>query len=208
MKRWLLALLLLFPLSAQADELRVNINMAAGQNMVSYSLTAAQTREFWRKWRELNDTSSIVPMPSGNSYGGLTLYDSERYVEVRLYNGTGRSGDRGKTDDYRQLERWTLGFAPPPLGPALIAALDETIRAQPGGAEAMPPPKISGTQIVTNCRLRAGRDARQKAFCLHEQLLLQMNVRDYATALEQLATEKLPAGVGTTLPDAARAGSR
>lgn len=192
MKHWLLALLLLFPLAAQAGELRVTINMAPGQNVIRYNLTAEQTREFWQKWRRLNSSTAIVPVPPGNNYGGLTLYDSDRNVEVRLFNGVGRSGNTGKTDDYRQLERWALGFAPMPLGPALVAALDGEIKAQPGGAQAMPIERKSGEQIVAECRRRMGRDARRKTLCLNEQLMQQLDSAAYAAALERLATDKLP----------------
>lgn len=202
MRLCVLLALLLFPLAAQADELRVTINMATGSEPLRYSLTAEQTRSFWHKWRRLNDSATIVPLPAGNSYGGLTLYDAERSVEVRLYNGFGRSGNVGKTDDYRQLERWVLGFAPPPLGPALIRALDESVRAQPGGAQAMPAEKLNSEQVINACRRRAGRDARLKALCLQERLLEQLDNAEYAKALEAIAREKLmPPAAG---PDGSR----
>lgn len=210
MKKLLLLCLLLFPLTAQAGDLRVTINMAAGNEPVRYTLTAEQTHSFWSKWRQLNDSTSIVPVPPGNGYGGLTLYDADRGTEVRLYNGIGRSDRAGKADEYRQLERWVLGFAPPPLGPALVAALDEETRAQPGAVAAKPAERRSSEEVILSCRYRAGRDPRLKANCLHENLQQQLDPAEYAKALEALAASKLPARalLGARPPAAGQDGSQ
>lgn len=197
MIRKLALLLLLIPCMAQAGELRVTINMAPGSDPLSYKLTATQTRDFWQRWRTLNPSNAMPPLPNGQDYGGLTLDDDDFETEVRLFNGVGRSGESARTDDFRQLERWVLGFAPPPLGPSLVAALDSDVRAMPGGAQVIPQNILSGNAIAATCTKRAGRNMRLRATCLNQQLLEQLDPADYVSALEQLARQKLPVRPGS-----------
>jgi len=201
MKRIALFLLVLFGATpAWAEELRVVITMATGQDQVRYTLSEDNTRLFWQKWRGLALTSSIVPVPGGNtSYKGLTVYPSEGGDEVRIFNGLASRSEHARVDEYRQLERWVLGFAPPPLGPALVRALDEEVATAPGAAtQARPTDYRSGEQIVASCFQRARNDARRRALCIHEQLLQRLPPAEYAKALGNMALQALPPKTGTT----------
>lgn len=208
MRLMLALILVLFPTFAMAGDLRVTINMAIGQDPVRFMLSSEQTRTFWGKWNRLPKTDDMVAIPGGSDYGGLTLYDDERDTEVRLFSGVGKSGDDFRADQFRQLERWVLGFAPPPLGPSLMATLDSDVDQQPGGTTARSGEPLDGQQIINACNRRARGNARLKMFCINDQLAQQADPTRYANALSALALQLLPpkADGVPRQPDAGRDG--
>lgn len=201
MKRFALALLLaLTAFPALAEELRITLNITGGQEPIRFTLSEENTRQFWQKWRSLPLTDSIVPIPNDNSsYKGLNIYPAEGGADVRVFKGVVSRDSRTRKDEYRQLERWLLTFAPPPMGPALVRALDEDVAIQPGAAaQTRALAYVSGEQVVATCFQRASQDARRRALCIHEQLLQRLPAADYAKALGGIALQALPPKLDTT----------
>ena len=192
-----LALLLALGLGvgpAWAEGLRVTLILNNGMEPVRYTLSDAQTRTFWEKWRQLPPGEKMPPLAPNDSYAGLSLYDDARGNEIRLFKGAGRSDDSNRSDDYRQLERWVLTLAPPPLGPALVAALDEQVSDTPQGriVTQSTTKTQDGGRMIEACRKRAPRNLHQRALCLQEALNDQLDPAAYARGLEELALRLLP----------------
>lgn len=191
--RLLLALLLLLPLPALADELRVTINVPAGQTPLEYRLEGADVRSFWQRWSRLPETEAMVPLSAGGDYAGLLIRVPNSEKQVRLFSGVGSGGDVSRADDLRMLERWVLAKAPPPLGPVLLTALDQQVQQQAAATGTAPPQKPrSGMQLIMSCRARANRNHTLRARCLEEALKEQSDAKAYADALEKVATGLLP----------------
>ena len=107
MMKYLLALaLFLLPSWALADDLRVTLNLGVGRDQVIYNLSTADSREFLSRWARLPKTEAMLPLNGNYNYSGVVLRDASRNLEIRLFNSFGRSNDEGRSDEFRQLERF------------------------------------------------------------------------------------------------------
>lgn len=197
MTRLLLPLLLcLLSLPALAGELRVTIVVAAGDTPIEYRLTEADSRLFWRKLNQLPQTENMVPLANTSSnYNGLMVRDTDKNREIRINSGIVRQNEKSRTDDFRMLERWLLTLAPPPLGPALVAALDSEVGETAEKQGAVIRQKMTAQQIVLECRARGKNNQRLRAQCLEEYLKTYLDMKDYADALERIAGPQGPPGL-------------
>lgn len=179
----------LWAIPAHAEPLQVSILLASGQAPVRFTLTEEDSRAFLSRWQALGEADTLVPLAPDSGYRGVLLRGA-RETEYRLYNGIGRvkgqAGTSSRRDDLRMLERWVLEHAPPPLGPSLLAALDQDVANGAGGAAFPVTHNRSAAALIEGCTSRAPTDARQRATCLHRFLLDRMDPTAYATALEKL----------------------
>lgn len=192
MMKYLLTLaLFLLPSWAMADDLRVTLNLGVGRDQVIFNLSTADSREFLSRWGRLPKSETMLPLNGNYNYSGVVLRDSNRNLEIRLFSGFGRSNDEGRSDEFRQLERFVLERAPLPLGPALVHALDEDV-AQKAGESGVPPrTHDKGVDIVKGCQSRARNNHRLRAICLEERIRQNIDLKDYADALERYAQDRL-----------------
>lgn len=182
----LLALLLLLTLPAFGRDEALDVTLVFGPNEtpVAFTLAPNEARQFWLRWKELPATDRLVPVASENGgYRGLRIRTSAT-EEVRLYDGVGSLEREARADAYRTLERWVLEKAPPPLGPQLVAALDEQVGAAAPERAAPLTEKKAGAMIAA-CRKRAERSPRLRAMCLSEKLLESREPDVAVKALEQ-----------------------
>lgn len=191
-----LAFLIALPLaSAQARELRVTLNMESGSMPLSYSIPESQLNEFWSRWGYLSKTERMVPLGQPGSYGGVVIRDTTGSGEdrvIRLYSGVGSSEGRNREtrlDEGRQLERWVLAKAPPPLGPALLRALDEELAKTPGSL--IPPTEIktAGVVLMRECQQRARGNLSLRATCLEDSLEKQLGTEAYVKLMEKAVSD-------------------
>ena len=196
----ILALLFCITFAAHAKELRVQILQPAGQEAIEFKLEEGNVRKFWQRWSEMKPSPRMVPLSKGTGYNGLAIIDestSDRRT-IRLFHGVGMDGDRSKNDEDRALERWILGFAPPPMGAMLLQAVEqETIAAAPEKSDAILT-KTTSDAVIFGCRKSAGHNITLKIRCLQDALRDSADPADYAAALENISKNLLP-----TAPNAA-----
>jgi|GEM_PF-1090880 len=188
-------LTLLLPRLAYAEGLQVTLLMAAGSTPLQFSLSDDDTRTFLQRWGRLPRSDRMVPLSADNNYSGLLLrrQDTDSNQDIRLFNNVGIQGEVARSDDLRMLERWVLTKAPPPLGPALVAALDSDVGAQAANeGRAAPAKPANSQQVILDCRTRARRNTQLHILCLEEALKQNADSRDYIRALENSVNQLLP----------------
>jgi hypothetical protein len=178
---------------ALADELRVTINQPAGIAPLEFRLKGPDVRSFWQRWNRLPESSNMVALGDGRNYAGLLIRVPGSERQIRLFGGTGSDGEKARADELRVLERWVLAKAPPPLGPALVAELDQQVQLQAAASGTAAPPRPRKAQeIILACRDRARRNHDVRVRCLEEALRDNTDHKAYADALEEAATGLLP----------------
>lgn len=188
-------LTLLLPRLAYAEGLQVTLLMAAGNTPLQFSLSDDDTRTFLQRWGRLPRSDRMVPLSADNNYSGLLLrrQDTDSNQDIRLFNNVGIQGEVARSDDLRMLERWVLTKAPPPLGPALVAALDSDVNTQAASeGRAAPAKPASSQQIILDCRTRARRNSQLHILCLEEALKQNADSADYIRMLENSVNQLLP----------------
>ena len=188
-------LTLLLPRLAYAEGLQVTLLMAAGNTPLQFSLSDEDTRTFLQRWGRLPRSDRMVPLSADNNYSGLLLrrQDTDSNQDIRLFNNVGIQGEVARSDDLRMLERWVLTKAPPPLGPALVAALDSDVNTQASSeGRAAPAKPASSQQVILDCRTRARRNTQLHILCLEEALKQNADSADYIRMLENSVNQLLP----------------
>jgi hypothetical protein len=177
-----LALLLLPSWSRAEETLRVSLIFGPGEMQTEYKLEGPEVRQFWQRWSDLPPTSNMVPLGTPSGYRGLRIRGESK--EIRLFNGVGAEEERARLDGQRALERWVLTKAPAPLGPALVAKLDELVDVPGGGAHVTSGPEALAGTIIGQCRSRARFNSQLRARCLVEGLLEHREPDALVPALE------------------------
>lgn len=210
-----LACLVAFGPTAKADaqrdgQLEVTLHLASGQTPIIYTLSDEQGKNFWRRWRAMEKTTTIVPAPNEmSSYRGLTIRQQRSNFEVRLFNGIGSDNSQtSKIDTDRTLEITLLGAAPPPFGPMMARQISQNTTSSPPKEGA-----LSANQMIIKCRKAHGTNWTARSSCLETALARALPPAIYGPALEnniralanQLPPDPQPASplgpVGTSLSE-------
>jgi hypothetical protein len=189
------------------NQLEVTLHLTSGQAPIVFTLTPEQGKNFWRRWRAMEKTTTIVPAPDEmSSYRGLTIRQDRTNFEVRLFNGIGSDNKQtSKIDTDRTLEITLLGAAPPPFGPIMARQISQAMptAAPKDGA-------LSANQMIIKCRKAHGTNWTARSSCLETALAKALPPAIYGSALEnsiralanQLPPDPLPASplgpVGTS----------
>lgn len=166
--------------------------MATGSPPITYTIPENEIREFWTRWLYLPETDKMVPLGQPTAYHGLTVRDDEQNKVARLFNGVGAvegAGAETRLDTGRQLERWVLAKAPPPMGPALLKALEEEMAKLPSTIVQPSASPRAGVRIIRDCQTKAHGNLGLRISCLEEQLQSQFGTEAYLTELEKVATQ-------------------
>lgn len=187
---FLVTTLLLAP-PAFARELHVTLLMATGSPPITYTIPEEEIREFWTRWLYLPETEQMVPLGQPSGYHGLTVRDDEQNKSARLFNGVGAvegAGAEARLDTGRQLERWVLAKAPPPMGPVLLRALEDEMAKAPSAIVQPSASPRAGIRLIRECQTRAHGNLGLRISCLEEQLEKQLGTEAYLTELEKITT--------------------
>lgn len=172
--------------AADGNTLDVTLMTTSGAPPVTYTLDAQDTKEFWRRWRTLKPTTSMVPAPDNGTYRGLSLRESGG-IELRLFSGVVQMNDDLRADAGRLLERFVLTLAPPPLGQTLARGIDATGGAGIGrDAQDAKPNRLSAKQIIAKCKDIAGERWDLRTACLENTLAHSLKPEVFGPALEKM----------------------
>ncbi len=172
--------------AADGNTLSVTLMTTTGSAPITYTLDAQDTKEFWRRWRTLKPTTSMVPAPDNGTYRGLNLRESGG-IELRLFSGIVQMNDDLRADAGRLLERWVLTLAPPPLGQTLARGIDATGGAGVGAqAQDAKPNRLSAKQIIAKCKDIAGERWDLRTACLENTLAHSLKPEIFGPALEKM----------------------
>ena len=171
-----------------AENFRVTVLLPVGSEVVQFSLTSQDSREFVQRYSKMPRSDALVPVDDGGEYRGLVLR-GRKGQEYRIYNGIAREGNLARRDDLRMLERWVLQHGPADVVRSLIDQLDRQVAV---GRDDMAFPLThhrSASAIIEACKDEGRLNDVARVACLHRALSEQLAPVDYADALEKLVID-------------------